>query len=57
CRLELYGTEDVGVFPSDARGIFNLVASEDKELRMIPGGYFLNGSQAELDLVTSIICE
>ncbi|KAH7411525.1 hypothetical protein BKA64DRAFT_704627 [Cadophora sp. MPI-SDFR-AT-0126] len=55
--LLVQGTEDVSVFPSDARGIFDLIASEDKELRMIPGGHFLNGSQAELDLVIGIICE
>lgn len=45
------------MFPSDARNIFNLVNSEDKELRMIPGGHFLNANQAELDRVTGIICE
>lgn len=67
CRLEPYtavftvptlviqGTADAGVFPSDAKRIFDSIKVEDKELRMIPGSHFFDRSQEERDAVTNLV--
>ncbi len=34
-----------GVFPSDARGVFEAVASADKTLEMIPGAHYFEDSE------------
>jgi hypothetical protein len=39
--LVMQSTGDTGVFPSDARSIYNALASEDKTLEMIPGDHYL----------------
>jgi hypothetical protein len=39
--LVVQSTEDVGVFPSDARTIFEALRTDDKQLRWIPGDHYL----------------
>lgn len=54
--LVIQGTSDAGVFPSDAQGIFNLVASKDKEIKMVPGGHFFDDAQ-DLQGVADVITQ
>ena len=39
--LVIQSLADTGVFPSDAHGIHDAVASLDKELQLIPGDHYL----------------
>lgn len=52
--LVIQGTKDVGVFPSDARNIFESVASTDKEIVMLPGSHFFD-DKSDLDGLTKVI--
>ena len=44
--LVIQSTADMGVFPSDARGIFDAVGSTDKSLELIPGAHYFEDSVA-----------
>jgi pimeloyl-ACP methyl ester carboxylesterase len=67
CKLELHaskfnlptlviqGTADTGVYPSDAQHVYDIVATKDKELGLIPGGHFFDESQEALDGVIKVI--
>ncbi|KIX06637.1 uncharacterized protein Z518_04613 [Rhinocladiella mackenziei CBS 650.93] len=47
--LIIQATADVGVYPSDAHKIYDLVASKDKELKLIPGAaHFFEDSPKSL---------
>jgi len=52
---------DTGVFPSDARKIFDFLGSTDKQLELIPGAHYFEDSikerQDAADLVGSWIKE
>lgn len=50
-------TADVGVFPSMAHHIFDLVGTKDKELRLIPGAHFFEDGQENLDSCADLIVE
>ncbi|MEO8925908.1 MAG: alpha/beta hydrolase [Caulobacteraceae bacterium] len=43
--LVIQSLADVGVFPSDARAIFEALASSDKTLEMIPGAHYFEDSE------------
>lgn len=45
--LVVQGTADTGVFPSDARKIFDHIGSSDKQLELIPGAHYFEDSIEE----------
>src|SRR3546814_10553399 len=45
--LVVQGTADTGVFPSDARKIFDFLGSSDKTLELIPGAHYFEDSIEE----------
>jgi pimeloyl-ACP methyl ester carboxylesterase len=57
--LVVQSTGDMGVFPSDARGIHSAIASLDKTLELIPGAHYFEDSEpsrtAMIDLVSAWI--
>jgi esterase/lipase len=57
--LVVQSTGDMGVFPSDARGIHAAIASSDKTLAMIPGAHYFEDSEVDrtamIDLVSAWI--
>ena len=59
--LVVQGMADTGVFPSDARKIFDFLGSSDKQLELIPGAHYFEDSikerQNAADLVGSWIRE
>lgn len=69
CRLEPYlsklhlptfviqGDADAGIFPPEARHIYNLVAAQDKELKMVPGGHIFTYDPENLHNVINVIQE
>jgi pimeloyl-ACP methyl ester carboxylesterase len=42
--LVIQSTADMGVFPSDARGIFEAIGAADKSLELIPGAHYFEDS-------------
>jgi pimeloyl-ACP methyl ester carboxylesterase len=55
--LIISATRDVGVFPSDARGIETSLASTDKTLQEAPGGHFFDESPGEREHVADLIVQ
>jgi pimeloyl-ACP methyl ester carboxylesterase len=59
--LVVQSTGDMGVFPSDARKIFDSIASRDKMLEMISGAHYFEDSEAHreaaIDLMAAWIDE
>jgi pimeloyl-ACP methyl ester carboxylesterase len=55
--LVVLGTSDAGVFPSDARQIFESIASADKQLELIPGAHYFEGSADDRHRAASLICD
>lgn len=55
--LVVQGLADLGVFPSDAKTIFDSIGSEDKELHMVPGTHYFDGSAEERSAVISLMCD
>jgi pimeloyl-ACP methyl ester carboxylesterase len=57
--LVVQSTADMGVFPSDARGIHAALASKDKSLELVPGAHYFEDSEANrtamIDLVSAWI--
>jgi pimeloyl-ACP methyl ester carboxylesterase len=53
--LVIQGTADVGVYPSDAQRIFELLGSVDKEIHLIPGAHFFEDSHRSLDRAVDLI--
>ena len=47
--LVVQSTGDMGVFPSDARAIFEAVASADRKLEMVPGAHYFEDSEEHRD--------
>jgi hypothetical protein len=54
--LVLQSTADVGVFPSDARTIFEALGSTDKTLEWTQGDHYLESPAGARDEVTERIC-
>jgi pimeloyl-ACP methyl ester carboxylesterase len=55
--LVVSATEDTGVFPSDADGVFDALASDDKQRVDLPGDHYFRGSNGERDAVADLIAE
>ena len=53
--LVVQGTADNGVFPSDAKRIFDQIAVADKQLEMVPGGHYFEDSEASRRNAATII--
>ena len=57
--LVVQSTGDMGVFPSDAQGVFAAIASQDKALHLVPGAHYFEESEvnrnAMVDLISSWI--
>jgi esterase/lipase len=57
--LVVQSTGDMGVFPSDAQGVFAALASKDKTLEMIPGAHYFEDDEAKrvamIDLISAWI--
>jgi len=57
--LVVQSTADMGVFPTDAHGVFAALASRDKTLNLIPGDHYFEDSEANrlamVDLVAAWI--
>ena len=57
--LVVQSTGDMGVFPSDARGIHAALASADKTLQLVPGAHYFEDAEANrvamVDLVSGWI--
>jgi pimeloyl-ACP methyl ester carboxylesterase len=54
--LVVLGTADTGVFPSDARKIFEALASADKKLEFVPGAHYFEDSTACRHDVADLMC-
>ena len=53
--LVVQGTADTGVFPSDARKIFDHIGSTDKELELVKGAHYFEDSDADRDAVADLM--
>lgn len=48
---------DTGVFPSDARKIFDNIASQDKRLELIKGAHYFEDSREEREAMVGLVCD
>ncbi|KAJ9612975.1 hypothetical protein H2200_002916 [Cladophialophora chaetospira] len=55
--MVIQSTADVGVFPSNAQHIYDMVGSKDKKLEFIPGEHFFEDGQENLDHVADLIAQ
>jgi esterase/lipase len=55
--LVIQSTGDTGVFPSDAQGIYDVLASTDKELHMMTGDHYLETPHGARDVVADMIVD
>jgi hypothetical protein len=55
--LVIQSTGDTGVFPSDAKSIYDTLASTDKHLEMIPGDHYLENPGDARDKVADMIVD
>jgi hypothetical protein len=55
--LVIQSKADMGVFPSMAQGIYDMVGSKTKEIRFIPGAHFFEDSQESLDNLADVVAE
>lgn len=53
--LVVQGSADTGVFPSDARKIFDFIGSADKRLEMLPGAHYFEDSTKHRDDAADLI--
>ncbi len=53
--LVVQGTADTGVFPSDARIIFDFIGSQDKQLELIPGAHYFEDSLEERNAAADLM--
>jgi len=53
--LVVQSTGDMGVFPSDARGVFAALASEDKTLNVIPGAHYFEDSEVNRNAMVDLV--
>jgi hypothetical protein len=53
--LVVQSTGDMGVFPSDARGVFEAIASKDKAIEMIPGAHYFEDSEASRNAMVDLV--
>ncbi|MGN6500066.1 MAG: alpha/beta hydrolase [Tsuneonella sp.] len=53
--LVVQGTGDTGVFPSDARAIYDFIGGSDKRLEMIPGAHYFEDSDAHREDAAELV--
>lgn len=53
--LVVQGTADTGVFPSDARKIYDHIGAADKEIELVPGAHYFEDSIAHRDAVADLM--
>jgi hypothetical protein len=53
--LVVQSTGDMGVFPSDARGIHQAIAATDKRLELIDGAHYFEGSEAHREAAADLM--
>jgi pimeloyl-ACP methyl ester carboxylesterase len=55
--LVVQGTADTGVFPSDARKIFEFIGSPDKRLELVSGAHYFEDSPASRTGAVDVMCQ
>ena len=55
--LVVQGLADTGVFPSDAKKIFDNLGTADKELHMITGAHYFEDSRKVRDDMADLLCD
>jgi pimeloyl-ACP methyl ester carboxylesterase len=55
--IVIQSTGDQGVYPSDARSIFDALGSSDKRLEMVPGDHYLLSPDGARDAVADLIAD
>ncbi len=55
--LVVQSTGDMGVFPSDARSIFQAVTSKDKQLELIPGAHYFEDDPTSRDRAADLMAD
>jgi hypothetical protein len=53
--LVVQSTADMGVFPSDARKIFEAIGTKDKDLQLVPGAHYFEDSEAHRKSVVDLM--
>jgi pimeloyl-ACP methyl ester carboxylesterase len=53
--LVIQSTGDMGVFPSDARGIFEAIGASDKGLELVPGAHYFEDQATHRDAVADLM--
>lgn len=53
--LVIQAMADTGVFPSDARRIFDFIGSADKRLEMVPGAHYFEDAEANREAVADLM--
>ena len=53
--LVVQSLADTGVFPSDARAVFDAIAASDKELRMVPGAHYFEDAPEHRTAVAELM--
>jgi pimeloyl-ACP methyl ester carboxylesterase len=53
--LVIQSLGDMGVFPSDARAIFEAIGSADKKLELVPGAHYFENAEGGRDAVADLI--
>jgi len=55
--LVVQGTADTGVFPSDARKIFDFIGSKDKQLELVSGAHYFEDSEVNRNAVVDLVAD
>jgi len=55
--LVIQAMADTGVFPSDARQIFDFIGSADKRLELVPGAHYFEDSEPNRNAVADLMAE
>jgi esterase/lipase len=55
--LVVQGLADTGVFPSDARKIFDAIGGADKALHLIQGEHYFEDSREVRDTMATLLCD
>lgn len=55
--LVIQGTADTGVFPSDARRIYDAVGAKDKSIQLIPGEHYFEDSARHRHQAADVVCD
>jgi esterase/lipase len=55
--LVVQGLADTGVFPSDAKKIFDAIGGADKQLQLVTGEHYFEDSRAVRDTMADLLCD